>query len=319
MPSSFRPLMKYMSSRGGKRSSSTFMLFAMRLIAASWSCESRMVKTCGRPASAWCMRSMRLARPWNVPIHMPRGSAGSIAVTRVSISRAALLVNVTASTWAGVTRPPLTSQAMRVVSTRVFPLPAPARMSACSSGRVTAASCSGLRCSRCNDTGRAFYCGPCRIGALRRNFRVRDAILAAQLSRERLGFLLGRQAAEAHDISSLLALQRRDELRGVTGGAHLIVGVERGALLVGRDQLHFPLAPSPGGALARLDLRLLRPRSELRFFHHADGRGGALLALVELAGLVHRHCRLARRADFDLALDQANDLLVGRGFSPQVG
>src|SRR4051812_38411776 len=176
---------------------------------------------------------MRLHRPWKVPIHMPRGFAGSMAVMRVSISRAALLVKVTASTWAGVTRPPLTSQAMRVVSTRVLPLPAPARMSACSSGRVTAASCSGLRCSRCNDTGRAFYCGPCRIGALRRNFRIGDTILAAQLCGERLGFLLRRQAADAHDVGSLLAFQRRHELRGITRGAHLIVGVERGALLVG--------------------------------------------------------------------------------------
>src|SRR3954447_12121739 len=167
---------------------------------------------------------------------MPRGLAGSIAVTRVSISRAALLVNVTARIFAGAARPPLTSQAMRVVSTRVFPLPAPARMSACSSGRVTAASCSGLRCSRCNDTGRAFYCGPCRIGALRRNFRIRDAVPAAQLFRERLGFLLRRQAADAHDVGPLLALQRWNELRGVTGGADLIVRVERGALLVGRDQ-----------------------------------------------------------------------------------
>src|SRR5947207_1208793 len=49
---------------------------------------------------------------------------------RVSISRAALLVKVTARSRAGVVRPPLISQAMRVVRTRVFPLPAPARMSA---------------------------------------------------------------------------------------------------------------------------------------------------------------------------------------------
>src|SRR5437879_5633188 len=40
------------------------------------------------------------------------------------------------------------SQAMRVVRTRVLPEPAPARISADWSGRVTAASCSGLRFSR---------------------------------------------------------------------------------------------------------------------------------------------------------------------------
>src|SRR6188508_983085 len=37
---------------------------------------------------------------------------------------------------------------MRVVRTRVFPLPAPARISAHSRGRVTALSCSGLRRDR---------------------------------------------------------------------------------------------------------------------------------------------------------------------------
>ena len=41
-PSSLLPLMKYCTSRGGKRSSSTFMPFSRRLIAASWSCESRI-------------------------------------------------------------------------------------------------------------------------------------------------------------------------------------------------------------------------------------------------------------------------------------
>src|SRR5690606_32920867 len=80
--------------------------------------------------------------------HMPRGLIGSIAEMRVTISRAALLVKVTASTDAGLAWPVDTSQAMRVVSTRVFPLPAPARISACSAGRVTAASCCGFRWAR---------------------------------------------------------------------------------------------------------------------------------------------------------------------------
>jgi len=104
---------------------------------------------------------MRLQSPWNVPIHMPRVLIGSIAEMRVSISRAALLVNVTASTPAGLTLPVWISQAMRVVSTRVLPLPAPARISACWFGRVTAASCSGLRFSRRDMCGfaelRRFY------------------------------------------------------------------------------------------------------------------------------------------------------------------
>ena len=61
---------------------------------------------------------------------------------RVSISLAALLVKVTAITPPGETWPVCISQAMRVVSTRVLPEPAPARISAGCAGSVTAASCS---------------------------------------------------------------------------------------------------------------------------------------------------------------------------------
>jgi len=86
-----------------------------------------------------------LHRPWKVPIHMPRTGMGSMVPRRVSISLAALFVKVTAITPAGDTWPVCTSQAMRVVSTRVLPEPAPARMRAWRAGSVTAASCSGLR------------------------------------------------------------------------------------------------------------------------------------------------------------------------------
>ncbi len=76
---------------------------------------------------------------------MPRVLIGSMADSRAVISLAALLVKVTASTPDGDTRALWISQAMRVVSTRVLPLPAPARISADSSGSVTAARCSGFR------------------------------------------------------------------------------------------------------------------------------------------------------------------------------
>src|ERR1700693_5302689 len=79
---------------------------------------------------------------------MPRVFTGVRADRRRSISRAALLVNVTASTDSGLAWPVPSSQAIRVVSTRVLPLPAPARISAEPCGRVTAASCSGLRLAR---------------------------------------------------------------------------------------------------------------------------------------------------------------------------
>jgi len=68
---------------------------------------------------------------------------GSIAPSRVSISLEALLVKVTASIPAGLAWPDWIRWAMRVVSTRVLPLPAPARIRADWCGRVAASSCSG--------------------------------------------------------------------------------------------------------------------------------------------------------------------------------
>ena len=84
---------------------------------------------------------------------MPRAFTGSIAVSRVIISLAALFVKVTASTPPGDTRPFCSSQAMRVVSTRVLPEPAPAKINACSLGNTTAASCSGLRFCNSGELG----------------------------------------------------------------------------------------------------------------------------------------------------------------------
>ena len=81
---------------------------------------------------------MRLHKPWKVPIHIPRVLMGNIADSRVTISLAALLVKVTASKPCGLTAPLLMRCAMRVVSTRVLPLPAPARMRAERCGNVTA-------------------------------------------------------------------------------------------------------------------------------------------------------------------------------------
>ena len=65
-----------------------------------------------------------------MPIHIPRVLTGVIAERRTSISFAALLVNVTARIDSGDAWPVASSHAMRVVSTRVLPLPAPARISA---------------------------------------------------------------------------------------------------------------------------------------------------------------------------------------------
>ena len=75
---------------------------------------------------------------------MPRTLTGSMADRRCTISLAALLVKVTARMPPGDTCPVCNSQAMRVVSTRVLPDPAPARISACSGGSATALRCSSL-------------------------------------------------------------------------------------------------------------------------------------------------------------------------------
>src|SRR4051812_22470085 len=92
---------------------------------------------------------------------MPRVLIGSIAESRVSISRAALLVKVTARTPAGLACPDWIRCAMRVVRTLVLPLPAPARMSAHSRGRVTACSCCGFRFWRYEaDIGDKWGCVP---------------------------------------------------------------------------------------------------------------------------------------------------------------
>src|SRR5687767_11316713 len=88
---------------------------------------------------------MRLHRPWKVPTHMPRVLIGSIAEMRASISLAALLVKVTAMRPCGLAWPVWISHATRVVSTRVLPLPAPARIRADWWGSVTASSCRSLR------------------------------------------------------------------------------------------------------------------------------------------------------------------------------
>jgi hypothetical protein len=100
---------------------------------------------------------MRLHSPWNVPIHMPRMFTGVSAASRASISFAALFVNVTPRIDSGVAWPVASSHAMRVVSTRVLPLPAPARISEDACGSVTASSCSGLRLARSGEVTNVDY------------------------------------------------------------------------------------------------------------------------------------------------------------------
>ena len=148
-PDSFCALIKPCSERGAMISSAMLRLLSRRLIRESWSPLSRIWKEEGRPASRWCRRKKRWQRPWNVPSHMARTLTGIIAPKRVCISLAALLVNVTAIMLCTLACPLCKSHAMRVVSTRVLPLPAPAKTRADCGGQVTAESCSGFKpCSR---------------------------------------------------------------------------------------------------------------------------------------------------------------------------
>ena len=80
---------------------------------------------------------MRASAPWPTSVS-----------TRSRISRDALLVKVTARISHARARPRLNIWAMRVVSTRVLPVPAPARTSTGPSSVSTAARCSGLSTSR---------------------------------------------------------------------------------------------------------------------------------------------------------------------------
>ncbi len=85
---------------------------------------------------------------WKVPSHQPSTGAPVRAETRSFISRAALLVKVTARTWLGQARPVDRRCASLVVSTRVLPVPAPASTRTGPSSASTAARCSGFRPSR---------------------------------------------------------------------------------------------------------------------------------------------------------------------------
>ena len=81
--------------------------------------------------------------------------------TRSRISFAALLVNVIARISIGRALPVASSHAIRWVSTRVLPEPAPASTSSGPSACVTASRCGGLRSASRRSTGSA----PGAIGA----------------------------------------------------------------------------------------------------------------------------------------------------------
>ena len=99
-------------------------------------------------SSAWRRRSLTLSE-WKVPSQgMPSITPPTSRPTRAFISRAALLVKVTARISFGRARPVLSRCAMRAVSARVLPVPAPASTRTGPSSASTAARWAGFSPSR---------------------------------------------------------------------------------------------------------------------------------------------------------------------------
>src|SRR3954453_7473837 len=105
---------------------------------------------------------MRAQAEWNVITHMARARLPTSSSTRSRISWAALLVKVIARISPGRVWPVPTKWAMRWVSTRVLPEPAPARISSGPSPCSTASRCGGFRPAR-RDLTRSAGSGTRRI------------------------------------------------------------------------------------------------------------------------------------------------------------
>ena len=106
------------------------------------------VKEEGKPMVwAYSLRK-RINTEWKVPIHRRRAlRSPTIRAIRSFISPAAFFVKVSARIRSGST-PFSIKYAMREVSTRVLPEPAPATISMGPSIHVTALSCSSFKASR---------------------------------------------------------------------------------------------------------------------------------------------------------------------------
>jgi hypothetical protein len=97
------------------------------------------------------MRSKRCAMPWNVPTHIELPGTPNNFSMRARISAAALFVKVTARMLWGEAPCVWITQAMRCVSTRVLPEPAPASTSTGPTGAETASRCASLSGAKMGD------------------------------------------------------------------------------------------------------------------------------------------------------------------------
>src|SRR6266571_4270293 len=144
--------MPWLNPAGGYRFGSILWSSMTRLMAARVSSSSKITKLEAMPMRSASRRSTRTAVAWNVPTHIFLAPSPTSASTRDRISRAALLVNVTASSRSGHTRLVAMRWAMRTVSTRVLPLPAPAKIRSGPSPCVTASCWGSLRPARRDST-----------------------------------------------------------------------------------------------------------------------------------------------------------------------
>src|SRR5262245_24754746 len=103
-----------------------------------------MVKLDLKPSLSISLRRIRTHEEWNVDTHISRARRPTSASTRSFISAAALLVKVIARIEPGWARRSVISQAIRRVSTRVLPEPAPATTRSGEPWWVTAARCGSL-------------------------------------------------------------------------------------------------------------------------------------------------------------------------------
>src|SRR3954463_3664249 len=130
---------------------------------------------------------MRAQAEWNVITHIARVARPTSCSTRSRISPAALLVNVIARISSARAWPVRSRYAIRWVSTRVLPEPAPARMSSGPAPWAPAARCGGLSPPR---RASAAACGIVRLTIVRLtdDIRERAAWVAVRARRVRIGF-----------------------------------------------------------------------------------------------------------------------------------
>src|SRR4051794_27624091 len=170
---------------------------------------------------------MREHIEWNVDTHMRSATGPTSSPTRAFISPAALFVNVMAASPNGDARFSAIRNAMRCVSTRVLPEPAPAMTTMGPSGADAASRWTGLSPARIASeviTPRSYACS----GRSGRSDQSPPSTIGVGLELELLGGfrLLAPRAQQA----SVVGVERHGEGTGglgLGGGGRLPLAVER--------------------------------------------------------------------------------------------